>query len=255
MTDDEDRTQEIHRDGDRARSASDGRTDRFAKRTGNTPPFGTPAAAPQRTDGPAGPAGHRQPAAQPAPAYRPAPGYQQAPSPAYGAPMLPADRGSGGFPAALVGAVVAALVAVGTAYAGYQSMLHDVARDGRSLPGFFVVRLGLLPWPSGSGDRTTAFLAGLVVVLLVSLLLMMAAAMSTRAGTGGFGLFLGAWMAVVIAGAAAAPAVAAIALSDQLSLYVANYVSSGMEWGVLYGWIPALVLLIAHAMRRKPVAR
>lgn len=255
MTDDDDRTQEIRRDDDRARSASEARsTDRPVERTGNTPPFGAPAAPQQRQSGPQA-GGDQRPAQPSGPGYRPIPPYQQVPAEGYAAPMLPTDRGSGGFPAALVGAVIATLLAAGTSYANYQLMVHDVSRDGRTFAGFFTLRLGVLPWPGNAGgDRLTAFLAGLVVVLAVTLLLMMAATMSTRAGTGGFGLFLGAWMSVVIAGAAAAPAVAAILFSDHLSVYLANYVSSGMEWGVLYGWIPGLLLLITHAMRRKPVS-
>jgi len=245
MTDDDDRTQEIRRDHDGGPGATDGPS----QPSGNTPPFGAPSAPPQR---PAG--GYGQPAAgyrpqQPVTGYRPAPGY--------GAPMLPTDRGSGGFPAALVGAVIAALVAVGTSYAGHQAAVHSVSLDPRQVSGFFVSRLGLLPWPVGQGgDRLTAFLAGLVVILLITLLLMMAAAMSTRAGNGGFGLFLGAWMAVVIAGAAAGAVAAAIWMpGGQLSQYIANYITGGMLWGVLYGWIAALALLIAHALRRKPVTR
>lgn len=252
MTDDEDRTQEIRRDTGRAQSS-----DRPGQRTGNTPPFGAPAAPPQRPQGPAQ-GGYQQPAQQARPGYRPGPGYQQAPQSTapYGAPMLPADRGSGGFPAALVGAVVAALVAVATSFAGYQTMLHDVSHDSQTVTGFFTSRLVLLPWPGvGNGDQKTAFLTGLVIVLVVALLLMMVAAMSTRAGTGAFGLFLGAWMTVVLAGAAAAPATAAIWMSGQLpSGYLAGSISGGMVWGVLYGWIAALALVITHAMRRKPTA-
>lgn len=253
MTDDEDRTQEIRRDGDRERFGPDGGgTDRFSQRTGNTPPFGAPS-APQQPPRPA-PGGYQPPAQQPPPGYRPAPGYQQAPAaPSYDAPMLPAERGSGGFPAALVGAVVAALVAVATSYAGYEAALHNVTHDGQTFTGFITSRLALLPWPGVHGDDVmTAFVAGLVIILVVTLLLMMAAAMSTRAGTGGFGLFLGAWMSVVIAGAAAGPAVAQIWMSGRVPTgLVATYVTAGIVWGALFGWIAALALLVTHAMRRK----
>lgn len=263
MTDDEDRTQEIRRDRGGSTSSGSPDTDRFGRRsTGNTPPFG----APGRQAGPQEPqpaqqqqqssAGYGRPASPP-PGYQGGPGYRPAggPVPAYGAPMVASDRGSGGFPAALVGAVVATLLAVATAYAGYQAARHDVDLDGRSFTGFFVGRLSLAPWPSQGGDYTTAFIAAVVIVLIVTLLLMMAATMGTRAGTGGFAVFLGGWMATVLAGAGAEAAAAAIWVPTGLGNYLSTYVMSGMVWGVLYGWIPALVLLIAHAMRRKPVTR
>lgn len=245
MTDDEDRTQEIRRAGDRYRpSAPDGAGERSG--SGNTPPFGAPAAAPRQH--PQGPVGGYQ---QAPPAYQPVGSATST----YGAPMLPADRGSGGFPAALVGAVIAALLGAATSYGGYQAAMHNVSLDPSRVSGYFVGRLGLLPWPGAHrANFATAFLAGIVIVLVVTLVLMTAAVMSTRAGTGGFGVFLGGWMAVVIAGAAAGPLAALIWVPGHASSgLVSSYVTGGMVWGVLYGWIPALALLIAHAMRRKPV--
>jgi hypothetical protein len=250
MTDDDDRTEEIRRDTRREGPVS-GDTDRLSERSGNTPPFGAPSASRQGPPLGREPAGYGQPVQQPPPAYRPVPA-----SAAYSAPVVAVDRGSGGFPAAVVGAVVAALIAVATSYAGYQAALHGVTRDPRTLSGFFVGRLNLTPWPSRGGDDTTAFIACLVIVLVVKLALMLVTTMGTRAGTGGFAIFLGGWMGCVIAGAGAAVAAWAISVPPGTPLgdYVASYVTGGMVWGVLYGWIAALALLIAHAVRRKPAA-
>lgn len=91
---------------------------------------------------------------------------------------------------------------------------------------------------------------------MVSVLLMMAAAMSTRAGTGGFALFLAAWMTTAIAGGIARPVAGEIARQGSYGGAVwQSDLNTGVLWGVMFGWIAALVLVIVHAMRRKPAAR
>lgn len=244
MTDDNDRTQEIRRDGDQYRPAGQGgsapaQPEHATPRRDDTAAFNRP----QQGGGAYQPAGG---------GYRPAPPVQS-----YDAPMLPTDRGSGGFPAAIIGAVVAALVAVLSSFAGHQILKNHASIDPTKPLGFIAYHLYTLPWPSGrGGDPTTAFAAGVLIVLVVSLLLMMAAAMSTRAGTGGFALFLAAWMATVIAGGVARPVVGVIARQGSYGQAIwQNDLNSGVLWGVLFGWIAALVLVIVHAMRRKPVAR
>ena len=236
MTDDNDRTQEIRRDGDQYRPAAQG---------DSTPPSAyRPQQPPQQND-----------------AYPPAGGGYRPAGPAqgsYGEPVLPMDRGSGGFPAAVIGAVVATLIAVATSFAGYQILKSHPSIDARKLPGFVTYRLNMLSWPSGrGGDVTTAFVVGVLIVLVVTLLLMMAAAMSTRAGTGGFGLFLAAWMSTVIAGGIARPVAGAIARNGSFASNTIwqDDLNVGVVWGVLFGWIAALLLVIVHALRRKPVTR
>lgn len=266
MTDDNDRTQEIRRDGDQYRPAGQGdsspaQSDQRSSRRDDTAEFSRP---PQNAPGQApgyrpAPAPQQQGGAYP-PAgggYRPA---QPAPAQAYGAPMLPIDRGSGGFPAAIIGAVVATLLAVATSFGAYQILKNHSSIDARKLPGFVTYRMGLLPWPSGrGGDLTTAFIVGVLVVLVVTVLLMMAAAMSTRAGTGGFALFLAAWMASVIAGGGACVTAGLVARQQGSWSYAGaawqNDLGIGLQWGLLFGWITALVLVIVHAMRRKPAQR
>jgi hypothetical protein len=170
--------------------------------------------------------------------------------------MMPTDRGSGGFPAAIIGAVVATLVAVATSYTSYQVLKDNPGLNATDVPGFIVYRLQLIPWVGLHGsDVLTAFLAGAVIVLLVTLLLMMASTLTTRAGNGGFALFLAAWMASVIAGAIARPVVSAILFRDMrrsAGAWQAD-ITNGVTWGVLFGWIAAVVLLVVHAARRKPV--
>lgn len=258
MTDDDDRTQEIRRSDDRYRPPA-GSTEAQGyspERRDDTPAFGRPAA------GPAGPAPVDQPGPIPG-SYAPAQvgGYRPAgPAGPYGQPMLPTDRGSGGFPAAVIGAVVATLVAVASSFGAYQILKDHSSIDPGKLPGFVTYRMNLVPWPSGRGtDLTTAFAVGVLIVLIITLLLMMAAAMSTRAGTGGFALFLAAWMATVISGGVARPVAGAIARQSYRgyspqAAWQAD-LSVGLEWGLMTGWIAALVLLIVHAMRRKPLTR
>ncbi|RNI21400.1 hypothetical protein [Flexivirga caeni] len=246
MTDDEDRTQEIRRDGPppSVPRAASGDTAQYARRpTGNTPPFGMPAGAPQPQ------AGYQ----------RPVPGYAPAPPsgiPASGRPMLPVDRGSSGFPAAILGAVVAALLAVASSYANYQAVLHNVSRNPGTLKGYLLGLLGTLPWPAGSsGKYLTALLAGVVIILVVSLVLIMAATMSTRAGNGGFAVFLAGWLAVVIGGGIAGVAAVEIwSTGPTMPGAAGTFANSGLVWGAWVGWIPGLVVLAAHAMRRKPVS-
>lgn len=265
MTDDNDRTQEIRRDDDQYRPAGQGdshpaRPAASAPRRDDTAEFSRP---PQNAPGQASayrPAQGQQP--QPGGgAYPPAGGgYRPAgptQAPAYGAPMLPMDRGSGGFPAAIIGAVVATLVAAATSFGAYQILKNHSSIDSRKLPGFITYRMNMLPWPSARGnDLTTAFAVGVLIVLVITLLLMMAATMSTRAGTGGFGLFLAAWMTSVIAGGVARPVAGAIARQGSYPSGVwQDDLNTGVMWGVVFGWIAALVLVIVHAMRRKPVQR
>lgn len=264
MTDDNDRTQEIRRDGDdRRRPAGQGdsasaRPAEPTPRRDDTAVFNRPpqnAAAGESAYRPApGPAPQQGGYPPPGGGYRPA-GPAQAPG--YGAPMLPMDRGSGGFPAAIIGAVVATLVAVATSFGAYQILKNHSSIDSRKLPGFLTYRMDMLPWPSGrGGDLTTAFAVGVVIVLVVTVLLTMAATMSTRAGTGGFAVFLAAWMASVIAGGVARPVAGAIARQGSYpSGLWQDDLNVGVLWGVLFGWIAALVLVIVHAMRRKPVQR
>ncbi len=166
--------------------------------------------------------------------------------------MLPTDRGSGGFPAAIIGAVVATLIAAVTAFGAHQILTDHSSIDSRKLPGFVTYRMYMLPWPAHGGDLTTAFVVGALIVLVVTLLLMMAATMSTRAGTGGFAVFLAGWMATVIAGGIARPVAGVITANGSTPDGVwQNDLSIGVQWGVLFGWIAALVLVIVHAMRRK----
>ncbi|MFC6706041.1 hypothetical protein [Flexivirga alba] len=237
MTDDDDRTREIHRDGDRYRPAGQG---------DSTPPS---AYRPQQQQQPQQGGGAYPPAGG---GYRPT-GQAQP----YAAPMLPTDRGSGGFPAAIIGAVVATIVAAASSYAGYQILKNHSSIDPTKPLGFITYHLNMLPWPSGGGsDLTTAFVVGVLIVLVISVLLMMAAAMSTRAGTGGFALFLAAWMASVIAGGVARPVAGVIARhgSSQNAAWQSD-LNTGVLWGVMFGWVAALVLVIVHALRRKPVTR
>lgn len=261
MTDDDDRTQEIRRDGDQLRPAGQGdsapaQPEHSTPRRDDTAEFDLPASRPS-DPGP----GH-QPAQRQAPqprdaGYPPAGGGYRQPAQPYGASMLPTDRGSGGFPAAIIGAVVATLLAVATSFGAYQVLKNHSSIDPVKVPGFITYRMNMLPWPYGrGGDLTTAFAAGVLIVLVVSLLLMMAAAMSTRAGTGGFALFLAAWMATVIAGGVARPVAGAIARQGNYGNAVwQEDLGVGVLWGVLFGWVAALVLVIVHAMRRKPMAR
>lgn len=252
----DDRTQEIRReDPYRPPAAGSIGPARDAGRSDDTAVFDAPPAARDaRASGSYPPAGGGY--APPSGGYRPAPA-QQRPASAYGAPMLPADRGSGGFPAAIVGAVVATLIAVATSFGAYQILRNHSSIDSRKLPGFVTYRMDLLPWPSGGGsDLSTAFVVGVLIVLVITVLLMMAAAMSTRAGNGGFALFLAAWMTTVIAGGVARPVAGAIARQGSSPEAVwQTDLNVGVLWGVLFGWIAALVLLIVHAMRRKPVSR
>ncbi|GGB17180.1 hypothetical protein GCM10011492_03710 [Flexivirga endophytica] len=265
MTDDEnDRTQEIRRDGDRYSSPDQGGSAGPEPRRGgrddtavfDAPAGGAPSAGPfaqgaRPAPGPQDPGRPPQQAGAYPPAgggYRPPPQAQS-----YGAPMVPTDRGSGGFPAAIIAAVVATLLAVATSFGAYQILKEHSSIDSRKVPGFVTYRMNMLPWPSGrGGDLTTAFVVGALIVLVVTLLLMMASAMSTRAGNGGFALFLAAWMATVLAGAIAEPVVGVIARQGSYPTGMwQNDISNGVLWGVLFGWIAALVLLIVHAMRRK----
>lgn len=269
MTDDNDRTQEIRRDDDRFRPAEQGdstpgRADDAGSRVDDTAVFNRP---------PQGGASQEQAPYRPAPQQAPAPrqgggayppaggGYRPAPQPAqapsYGAPMLPTDRGSGGFPAAIIGAVVATIVAVAASFGAYQILKNHSSIDSRKLPGFLTYRMNLLPWPAGNGgDQTTAFVVGGLIVLVVTLLLMMAATMSTRAGNGGFAVFLAAWMASVIAGGIARPVAGIIARQGSYPNGAwQDDLNIGVVWGVVFGWIAALVLVIVHAMRRKPLTR
>lgn len=225
MTDDDDRTQEIRRDGDQYRPAQG------------------------------------QPQQQAGGAYPPAGGGYRPVEPAreqhYAAPMLPTDRGSGGFPAAIIGAVVATIIAALSSYAGHQILRSHPSIDPTKPLGFLTYHLNLLPWPSGGGhDLTTAFVVGVLIVLVVAVLLMMAAALSTRAGTGGFALFLAAWMASVIAGGIARPVTGVIARhgSSPVAAWQSD-LNTGVVWGVMLGWIAAVALVMVHAMRRKPAAR
>lgn len=257
MTDENDRTQEIRRDADRFQPSGPpagqghSQTRRDDTRAFERPVTGSP-----------GPTVGTPPTPSPAPmpptyAPQPAAGYRPAPAPSYARPMLPADRGSGGFPAAMVGSVVATLIAVAGSFGSYQILKNHSSIDPMKLPGFVTYRMNLLPWPSGRGnDLTTAFAVGVLIVLVVTLLLMMVSAMSTRAGTGGFALLLAAWMATVIAGGVARLVAGAMARQGYSAPGVwQTDLAFGLEWGLMFGWIAALVLLIAHAMRRKPVTR
>jgi hypothetical protein len=263
MTDDDDRTQEIRRDEDQYRQAGQGDStpptpEHGTSRRDDTAVFSRPAPnvsqpRQQQANGAYPPAGGGYRPAQPAPRQHTPQGYGA--QEGYGAPMLPMDRGSGGFPAAIIGAVVATLVAAASSFAAYQLLRNHSSIDPTTPLGFITDHLSMLPWPSGGGnDLTTAFLVGALVVLVVSVLLMMAAAMSTRAGTGGFALFLAAWMASVIAGGIARPVASAIARQGAAPNAVwQTDLNIGLVWGVMVGWIAALVLVIVHAMRRKPV--
>lgn len=289
MSDDDDRTQEIPRDGDRFAGSDDGTGRDGTARL----PQGGPAPSPDRPEGtevldrrqPAasqsGPSGQPRPqqtVPRPGPqqsggypppggGYRPSPsagaapadsGYGRAQQAYAGAPMLPTDRGSGGFPAAIVGAVVATLVAVASAFGGYQILRNHSSIDPEQVPGFVTYRMNMLVWPfdGGNSDLTMAFVVGGLIVLVVTALLMMAATMSTRAGNGGFAVFLAAWMATVIAGGVARPVAGAIAghRPSPAGAWQTD-IGIGVEWGVLFGWIAALVLVILHTMRRKPAMR
>lgn len=273
---DDDSTQEFKPDDDRYKPSNSPETQAFssddADAKDDTPPFGrrptTPPPAqeagnatqqyarPARESYQSSPsaAGPRatQAYSRPDPVaregYRPAPSYSQ--------PMLPTDRGSSGFPAALVGAVVAALVAVAASYASYEVFRNNTHVSQSGVPGFFIYRLQLMPWVQLHGSNVVAaFVAGAVIVLVVTLLLMMASTLTTRAGNGGFSVFLAGWMASVIAAAIARTVASAIVSHDlrrpdgawQLDI------SNGVIWGLLYGWIAAVVLLIMHVARRKPV--
>lgn len=249
MNDDQDRTQEFGRGGGyRPERSPDERRD-------DTPPF---ARVPRPAAPPAGPPVASGPSSGPPPAgaypppgggYRPA-----APAPSYGPPMLPTDRGSGGFPAAILGVVVAVLAAAGASFGGFQILRNSTAGDG-SAAVWFGQHLQVAVWPSptaGNERMGSAFGAALIVILVVSAILMIGAAMSTRAGTGGFALFLGTWMAFVLAaGGAHAVAGEIIRVSTTASNVQADF-SDGVAGGVLIGWLPALVLVMVHAMRRKP---
>ena len=256
----DDRTQEIRRE-DTYRPPQDRSPvpPREPSRSDDTAVFDAPAAAGGEGGYPPAGGGY-SPADRGYPlsgGYRSAPAQPQRPASAYGAAMLPADRGSGGFPAAIVGAVVATLLAVATSYAAYQILKSHPSIDSRELPGFVTSRMGLLPWPTGAGNGlSTAFVVGVLSVLVITVLLMLAAALPTRAGNGGFALFLAAWMATVIAGGVARPVAGAIARhgSAPQGLWQTE-VNIGVAWGALFGWIAALMLLIAHGMRRKPVSR
>lgn len=187
-----------------------------------------------------------EPAAQPAPA-RETVGY---PSPTNG-------RGGSGFPAAIVGAVVALAVAVASSFGAHQLQSSSVgSQDARN---GLISWLNLLYWPWGGGQTLwnsesrvqTAFVLGALIVLFVSLLLLMAVVMGTRPRSGGFAVFLGGWMCCVVAGAVAHTAALFVVAQDASAVNVAvQGITYGAGWGAVTGWITALAVAVGHRTRR-----
>ncbi|NNG39516.1 hypothetical protein HJ588_09565 [Flexivirga sp. ID2601S] len=236
MTDDFDRTQEIRRDRD-------------WEGGGERQPDQAQQPYPQ------------QPATQPTapPDYR-APDYRAPGSYAPGGarpsyePGVRTDNGDSGFPAATVGAVVAAVLMAVSSFLG-----HQLARDGnvsmRSWNGWLAQTMPVAFWPFDGGGQTratTAFVVALAIVLFLVLLLLMLATMSTRSGNGGFALLLSGWMSCVLAGAVARVVAGLIGRDTQFAEAIRADVMAGATWGLAAGWIVGCATVAVHLLRRKP---
>lgn len=167
---------------------------------------------------------------------------------------------------AVITAVITLVLGVGSSYGAYQLALSNVELS--SLAGrLFIAPLSQFRWPFLGGAAASDYLGfavGVLILIALAALIALIGARSASVSHGGSAVFLSTWMAVVIAALVSKVAYMFLAqdriLGDNAKgdLVTAFYTSgafTSVYWGVLTGWIAALIAVVTFKIANRKLAR
>lgn len=167
---------------------------------------------------------------------------------------------------AVVTAVITLIVGVGSSYGAYQLALSNVSLSG--LAGrLFIAPLSQFRWPFLSGAAVSDYLAfavGVLILVALAALIALIGARSASVSHGGSAVFLSTWMAVVLAALISKVAYMFLAQDrllgdnakgDLVTAFYTGGAFTSVYWGVLTGWIAALIAVVTFKIANRKLAR